>query len=281
MREAYCTLDGEVWDADDFRDLNSRDLELKRRNLECPECHEFAWFNRGVEGRRDPFFSAHHLDNCELRTEYVRAPNGEFDEDGIEQGDDIVVRLDEEEGGEVDVTPNQNPGGRDRVGGGRVVRVGAAQQNFSQRFTLRRILHRLRQSEAFRESTNSVVFYRTNNEPLVQGRICDVITHFDDINVDGNFTEDVQFYWGPIASAGQTNDGRLWLNSSMRRNDVSVVVYADIVDEFLDRFEIDDIEDLAGCYVLVAGSGWVSGNTDKPIIWCASPNNIIVRRYNN
>lgn len=67
----------------------------------------------------------------------------------------------------------------------------------------------------------------------------------------------------------------------MRRNDVSVVVYSDIVDEFLERFDVDDIEDLVGAHVLVAGNGWVSGNTDKPIIWCASANNIFVRRYNN
>ncbi|EGR1390123.1 hypothetical protein ACCF70_001817 [Vibrio parahaemolyticus] len=281
MRDAYCTLDDRIWDADDFIELEPRLLEAKRRNLECPECREFAWFNRGVEGRKDPFFSAHHLEDCDLRTEYVRVPNGEFDEEGIEQGDDIIVRLDEEVGGELEVAPPQHPHGRHREGGGRTVRVGVAQQNFAQQFTLRRILHRLRQSEAFRNSYNSITFYRNNSEPLVQGQIRDVITHFDDIDVHGNFTDGVQFFWGPIASTGYTDDGRLWLNSSMRRNDVSVVVYSDIVDEFLERFDVDDIEDLVGAYVLVAGNGWVSGNTDKPIIWCASANNIFVRRYNN
>lgn len=45
MRDAYCTLDDRIWDADDFIELEPRLLEAKRRNLECPECREFAWFS--------------------------------------------------------------------------------------------------------------------------------------------------------------------------------------------------------------------------------------------
>ena len=226
-------------------------------------------------------FCAHHNDDCDLRVEYVVVDESRSDatlaESEVAAGDAIIVRLDQERGDQIDVTEVQPPPKPGQGEGGRsfVVR-GAGRESF-QHFTLRKILLRLVQSPAFCTSDRQIVFYRNEEDVLIRGSVRDIVTSFTDISRERH-NDRVVLFWGPIASAGRSPDGKLWLNSSDRYQGASVAIFQDIVDEFLAVFSIDDLDELAGAHVLVAGKCYFAA-TGKPVIWCGSAKYIVVRRY--
>lgn len=281
MQYARCTDDGRVWEAVHFAALPTQELEAKRRNLICVECEEFAWFRKESTHGHPAHFCAHHREDCNLRVEYVvvdeQRNDGTIAEGQVEGGDTIVVRLDQERGGDVDVTEVQTPPTPGLGEGGRRFIVQGGGRESSHHFTLRRILLRLVQSPDFRNSDRPIVLYKNEEEVLVRGAVRDVVAGFADVTRE-RYSDRLMLYWGPIASAGKTPDGKLWLNSSDRYQSISVVIFPDIVDEFMTIFHIDDLDELAGAHVLVAGKCYFAG-TGKPIIWCGSQKYIVVRRY--
>lgn len=281
MQYARCTDDGQVWEAAGFAALPVSELESKRRNLVCVQCGEFAWFRKESTHGHPAHFCAHHTDNCDLRVEYIVVDEGRHDATTVEgevaAGTAIIVRLDQEVGGQVDVTEVQPPPTPGQGEGGRTFIVRGAERESSQHFTLRRILLRLVQSPDFRTSDRQIAFYRNEEEVLIRGSVRDIVTSFTDITRETH-NDRMMLYWGPIASAGKTPDEKLWLNSSDRYQGVSVAIFQDIVEEFLAVFGIDDLDDLAGAHVLVAGKCYFT-STGKPVIWCGSPKYIVVRRY--
>lgn len=280
MQYARCTDDGRVWEASRFAALSTDVLEAKRRNLICVQCNEFAWFRKESSHGHPAHFCAHHRDDCDLRVEYVVVDDQRNDttlaEGEVAAGDTIIVRLDQERGGQVDVTEVQRPPTPGQGEGGRTFVLRGTGRESEQHFTLRRILLRLVQSPEFRNSNRLIVFYRNEEEVFVRGPVRDVVASFADITRQHNDRQ--MLYWGPIASAGKTPDGKLWLNSSDRYQGVSVAIFPDIVEEFLTVFGINDLDELAGAHVLVAGKCYFAG-TGKPIIWCGSQKYIVVRRY--
>ena len=60
-------------------------------------------------------------------------------------------------------------------------------------------------------------------------------------------------YWGMVVSARFGQTGALWLNSG-GRDDMSVCVPEQFVNELYERFRITDEEELAGTYALVLGT---------------------------
>lgn len=282
MQYASCTLDGVVWEASRFSLLIGNDLEAKRNNLNCVECGALAWFRRASKHGHPAHFCAHHEQVCQLKAEYVLvdsdAPGNAEAVDQVQNSGNIVVHLDEEQGGSIDVLPpNVNPDPLPGPGGRRYV-VQGADQYANQQFTLRRILHRLVQSPDFRNSTANITFYRREGEPYLDGPVRDVTRAFSDLSPADN--GESKFYWGPITSVGRTDDGRIWLNSSPRYQSVSVVIFQDIVDEFLEAFEIDELDDLVGAHVLVSGRCHFLGHQNsKPIVWCSGVQFIVLRRY--
>lgn len=281
MQHARCTIDNQVWEAEHFSVLPEPNLENMRRNLVCAECGEFAWFRRASRHGRPPHFCAHHMDNCGLRVEYVAI--GELRDDATTQeeelnaGDSIIIHLDQEHSGQIDVNELQHPPTPGVGSGGRAFVVHGGERETAQQFTMRRILLRLVQSPMFRNSNRQVILYRNDKEVLMSGAVRDVVAGFMDITIERH-SERQMLYWGPIASAGMTADGKLWLNSSDRHQGVSVAIFDDVVDEFLQMFGVNDLEDLTGAHVLVAGTCYYA-RTGKPIIWCGSPRYIVVRRY--
>lgn len=280
MQYARYTIDGKVWEAPNFAALPEAQLETMRRNLTCVQCGEFAWFRKESTHGRPAHFCAHHENNCSLKVEYVVVDEHRNDatlaEQEVSAGDTIIVRLDQEHGNQIDVAevqPPPIPGQGD--GGRRYVLPGSGRES-TQQFTLRRILLRLVQSPDFRTSTKPITFYSRGEEPLIAGTIRDVVTSFADITHKHH--EQLMLYWGPIASSGWTQDGKLWLNSSDRNQGASVAIFENITNEFLKQFSIEDIDDLSGAHVLVAGR-CTYASTGKPVIWCASPQYIVVRRY--
>jgi hypothetical protein len=281
MQYAKCTDDEKVWEAAKFADLTIELLEIKRRSLICTQCSEFAWFRKESSHGHPAHFCAHHKDDCDLKVEYFIVDNPRNDatlaEGEVESGDTIIVRLDQELGGQVsvnEVQPSPTPGQGE---GGRTFILRGAGRESAQHFTLRRILFRLVQSPDFRNSDSQVSFKKNEEEVLIRGPVREVIASFADITRAQHHGQ-LMFFWGPIASAGKTSDGKLWLNSSTRNQSAKVMIFQDIVDEFLAVFSIDDLEELAGAYVLVAGTCYFA-DTGKPVIRCGSPKYIVVRRY--
>lgn len=284
MQYARCVEDGKVWEALEFSRLEPSLLEIKRLSLLCEECKEFAWFRKESKHGHPAHFCARHNADCNLKIEYVASDEersqATTEEEQVSAGDTIIVRLDQESGGSIEV-PNIKlpPNGIEGTGGSAFVRKGGKRES-SQQFTLRRILLRLVQSPGFSEAETNIVFYKNSEEVMISGTVKNTICSFSEIRKDKNH-ERIMFYWGPIASAKTTPDGKVWLNSGPKYGSASVAIFEDVVSDFLNLFEADDLEELAGAYVLVAGRCQFSGGGNgKPIIWCGQPKHIFLRKYN-
>ena len=168
MQYARCADDGKVWEAASFAALPAHELDAKRRNLICVECEEFAWFRKESTHGHPAHFCAHHREDCNLRVEYVvvdeQRDDGTVAEGQVEGGDTILVRLDQERGGEVDVTEVQTPPFPGQGEGGRRFIVQGNERESLQHFTLRRILLRLVQSPDFCNSNRLIVLYKNEEE---------------------------------------------------------------------------------------------------------------------
>lgn len=280
MQHARCAVDGEVWEAERFAVLPAAELDAKRRSLSCVQCDEVAWFRKESTHGHPAHFCAHHKDDCDLKVNYVvvddRRGEPTSAEEEVAAGDDIVVRLDQERGTEVDVAEVQAPPSPGAGGGGRTFAIPGQARESAQHFTLRRILLRLIQSPDFRTSRRQIALYKDEKSTLVRGEVRHVVAAFDEVQPAHNGGS--QLFWGPIASAGRTADGKIWLNSSARYQGVSVAIFQDIAEEFLSAFNIADLDDLAGAHILVAATCYVA-TTGKIVLYCASPKNIVVRRY--
>lgn len=283
MQYAKCTIDGEVWEASKFALLEDGQLEEKRKSLICVECGKFAWFRKESRHGHPAHFCAHHKDTCDLKVDYVVSDDqrdGVSDAtDQIKAGDAIIVRLDEEKGGEIEVADVPRPPIEGQGKGGRTHMIKGKDKESTQQFTLRKILLRLVQSQDFRNSDKDIVFYKNPLEVMIRGKVKDVVAGFDQIGKDVHH-EKLIFYWGPIASARKSKDGKIWLNSSTSYHSASIAIFDDVADQFIDYFNVDDFEDLAGAYVLVAGKCYFTGGGEgKPVIWCGSPKYIAMRKY--
>lgn len=282
MQYAFCRTDEVVWEAFQFSQLPSVELSEKRNNLLCTQCGALAWFRKESTHGRPAHFCAHHEPDCELKAEYVVVDDDRGDAseavEEVKSSGDIVVRLDKEKGGDIDVRPAANVPNGQPWQAGRSYAVRGEDRFSNQEFTLKRVLHRLVQSPSFRSSTARITFYRSENEPLIDGRVCDVTTAFSDISRQDE--GDRKFFWGPITSAKRDNDGKIWLNSAPQYQSVSVVIFTDIADDFLKAFNIEDLDELAGAHVLVSGRCAFTGKgQQKPIIWCGALYQVVIRRY--
>jgi hypothetical protein len=211
MQYAKCTIDKKAWEASKFALLEESQLEDKRTSLICVECGEFAWFRKESRHGRPAHFCAHHTDTCGLKVEYVISDDQRDDAteavDQVRAGNAIVVRLDEEIGGEINVPDVLQPPVSGRGEGGRIHIVKGKDIESSQQFTLRKILFRLVQSPDFRNSDKEIIFYKNPLEVMIRGKVKDVVTGFEKINKNTHH-ERLIFYWGPIASARKSKDGK-------------------------------------------------------------------------
>lgn len=283
MQYAKCTSDGNVWEAIRFSNLESNAIDSLRLNLICAECGEFAWFRKESRHGHPAHFCARHLPDCPLKVEYITAEGNRDDatleEDQVSAGDTIIVRLDKENGGELEVNDVLGHP-RDGLGtGGRTFVIKGKNRESSQQFTLRRILHRLVQSPTFRTSNSKIVFYKNSEDIMLSGDVAEVVCGFENI-IKERHDNKTMFYWGPIASAKNTPDRKIWLNSGSGYSSVSVAIFEDIAQEFLSLFDVEELEELAGAYVLVAGRCHFTGKGEgKPVIWCGTSKYIFVRKY--
>lgn len=282
MQYALCGIDNRVWEAANFSRLPSAQLSQYRDSLICVECSALAWFRRASTHGHPAHFCAHHEPTCQLRAEYavVDSDQGDGTEivDQVQSSGDIVVRLSDDHGGDIDVLPRDDVPVGPPGEGGRSHRTRGRDIYSNQEFTLRRVLHRLVQSPDFRRSQANISFFRPDGRPLIEGRVSGVTRAFSEITTADD--DQAKFYWGPITSARFDRDGKIWLNSSPQYQSVSVVLFADIADDFLEAFGIEDLDELAGAHVLVSGRCAYTGERGvKPIVWCGALYQIVIRRY--
>ncbi|QOH78580.1 hypothetical protein IHE26_08940 [Plesiomonas shigelloides] len=274
MQYAKCSADSKVWEVSEFAKLPDSELEHKRRCLTCAECGEFAWYRRESYNGNPAHFCAHHHSDCTLKV-LVTSSSDDNDDSSSET---IIVRLEDEKGGSIKVDETTPRGdGSQYVGSARYISFNRNEKS-PQQYTLRRILHKLVNSKEFRNSKDNIAFYGNKGDLMLSGEIRDVVVAFENITKyhDGK----LKFYFGPIASCKSTRDGKIWLNSGAAYMSASVSVFQDIAQEFMKLFEVTDLDDFLGAYVLVAGTCNFSGEGNgKPIIWCGTPNYIFVRKY--
>lgn len=283
MQYALCRNDGKTWEAYAFSRLGHSELSDKRNNLICTMCGALAWFRKESTHGHPAHFCAHHNNECELKAEYVVVDQDKGDGteavDMLKSSGDIIVRLDKEKGGDIDVAPPAELPGGPVSQDGRTHLVKGGDRLSSQEFTLRRILHRLVQSPDFRNSSAKLTFFKKGDEPYISGCVKDITRAFSEISKEET-SENPMFYWGPITSVKTTPDGKIWLNSSPQYQSVSVAIFPDIADDFINSFNIDELDDLAGAHILVSGKCFFTGKQQsKPIIWCGAVNQIVIRRY--
>lgn len=279
MQHALCITDDRVWEAEEFSKLKKYELDIKRNTLLCVECHEFAWFRKESKHGHPAHFCARHNPECGLKVNVVvdgsRDPASEEEE--VSAGNTIVVNLEEEQGGELAVKPVMSPPQNGSGVGGRTFTIKGGFKESSQHFTLRRILHRLVTSPSFRESKNDLVLYKSPEEILISGPVQGIACGFE--NISRSHNDKRMLFWGPISSAKYGRDGILWLNSGVQYQSASVAIHPDIEKEFLKMFQIDDLEDLAGAYILAASRCSFPEN-GKPTVWGVHPKYLFVRKYN-
>ena len=247
MDAALCTLDDSTYQAVQFAALPPNELARKRRFLVCPECRGPAFFRKASRSGQAACFGARpHEEGCTLATSDYEQNDISLgdDQDSLENPGQRII-LDFNFG--VPNNRHNDPtapviaggcGGR-FVGGG--VRPDAAMHR-----RLSTILRNLMMSERFRISRQIVEI-----SGIGEFTVANFFVQFDAIAI----AHDNQYrsYWGMVVSARFGQTGALWLNSG-GRDDMSICVPEQFVNEFYERFRITDEEELAGTYVLVLGT---------------------------
>lgn len=259
MDIAKCTLNGNTYNAVNFSQLPPEEMSEKRQNLVCTECEKDAFFRKASRTGQAACFGArpHEADCSFASAETQRVENEGGDEDRLRNpGQNIVIDLNYGAAPRqnVDIAPNDD----EVVNEGRGIHVGnRPRPNANMQRRLSTLLRNLINSEEFRNSEQEILF--NENEPTTVRSFFVNFTSVDD-------QHDFKFhgYWGLLSDAQLGNNGNLWLNSGGRGN-ISCLIQARNVETFFQRYNITDIEDFAGTYVLVLGEKNTSQN-GKPYV---------------
>lgn len=290
MESAFSVKANRPFTALEFEGLNSvSQLEI-RNSFICMGCGEVAWFRSATKPNakvnRGAHFNSHHQGECDYKTSYSLIDDfGDtslHSESPIPLVTDYIVNLDQTSGGtlaDLSLVPLPENGFLVSPNGGATgVGKGVAYETNASR-TLRQILSYLKRFPEFRQSDKTVQLYSEAGHIKVNGQVRSLAVNFDNVAPymdDDNY----RIFWGLIVdAANEYTDGGLWLNASDSRQGLSIKVFRDVKDKFLDSFKISDLEDLKGAYVLVAGQVHYTVARNKPIVYCSSPNFITVQKY--
>ncbi|WP_345987033.1 hypothetical protein WCX18_07640 [Sulfurimonas sp. HSL1-2] len=286
MRYAFCKSDNKQYSARDFEKLPDDELQEKRASLFCVECKERAWFTRSTQNGikdREAYFNSHHKEGCSQKTSYVLVEDerdaAPSTTETVTTADEIAVNLDEKKGGVIADLSNENkketsddtdPSGTRNV-------KGLAGKNYTNKDkTLRQVLASLVRYQNFRFSDKKIRFYSSAGAIQIDGIVRNEIVNFDDFKPSEG--REHKIYWGLIVTANKSSDGTIWLNAGDSKKELSIKIFPDKADEFIDAFKIKNLEELNGAHVIVVGRSQVA-STGKPIIYCANTNFINLQRY--
>ncbi|WP_124528976.1 hypothetical protein [Pseudomonas sp. KBW05] len=251
MDVARCIADGNTYTAHNFEQLGDSRIEGFRRLLVCVQCGAPAFFRKESRSGQAACFGARpHIPGCEFAAaEGRRRGNpGNDQEEQINLGERIEIDFGYGAQEIVHPTPDNpiDPNGR----GGRFV-PGSGRRSPVMHRRLSTLLRNLMVSEQFRNSDQIIGL------PEGQFRVRDFFVRFNEANRD--HVGEYRGYWGMLSDARYGQENSLWLNSGGREN-LSVVADTAIVDGLHERFDVDDLEEFAGSYILVFGTLRVSGN---------------------
>lgn len=263
MDYAVCTADGKTYSAFEFGKLASATLEKYRRQLVCDECEGPAYFRRASsDGRTACFGGRPHKEGCSLATseEGAWGANGHDDEDErFNPGDHIVVdlRLDGDNDGAPGGRADQRQHGRGRFFGGT---DGVHRARMYRR--LRSMLKGLITSSGLETSTQFIEV-----PGVITAQAKHFFVHCDVAGPDhyGKFLG----FWGSLTDARRGSNGAIWLNTG-GKSEPSIPIYQDDEQALLQLARADDLEDLAGAYILVLGK-LNSSKNEKPFITHSGP----------
>lgn len=255
MDSAFCTINKKLYDAAEFAQLDPQTLEKYRRALICNTCRNEAFFRRASTSGRGPCFGARpHGDDCiEATVDAGEWGTGGYAEDEpiINAAGRIVIDLPRLDGGEDAVEPagaEQRRRGAGRVFAGE----GGAAANATHR-RLSSILKRLNQDPDFQYAETIIT--------LPEGRdntsVVEFFVRFD--LVRDRALHEFRGLWGLITDASFDGNGSLWLNTGSRSS-VSFVISTDLVPNFLQRWRVEEIDELAGAQALILTTATISGN---------------------
>lgn len=246
MDIAHCTLDGVDYTAVRFQQLPPADLEAKRRNLICVSCRQQAFFRKkAASGRAACFGARPHAPGCGMAAEdHLRVESGIGPDEAITHNTDVLVV--DLNFGAVQGAPHLQDDGQADPGrrGGRHLH-GDGQRTARTHRRLSTLLKHLRSSAAFGASDQAIEIGG------IEGRtLRDFFVEFPALQP--HHFDRLAGCWGLVTDAGE-RDGTVWLNSG-GRGDISIGIPGSIWPEFKRRFGVDDLEDLAGAYVLAVGT---------------------------
>lgn len=216
---ALCTIDNNMYTLPVFEGLSELTLSYYRRHLLCPKCLGQAFYRRQTRAGQPGIFEARpHRQPCAER----RWSNGLSEP--IETTERIEVCF--------------GPAGQGAEG--------APARHGGTRRRLDTLLANLMFNEDFAASDQLIAV----DEGLF--RVKDFFVPF--ANTPSNGRGEYRGYWGFVSDAGKSGEqpASLWLNSGGVQ-DLSIVVSGELLGGFVQRFGIDDLEMLAGAYVLVLG----------------------------
>ena len=269
MDTGKCTIDQVVYNAATFSGLPAHEVRRKRRFIVCPECDGPGYFRKASKSGQAACFGARpHKIGCSLAApEHEGGGDTGTDEEDerINDGERIVVDFDY--GGASGKHIHGPTGTETRRGGSKFI-GGSHPIESKMHRRLSTLLRNLITSAQFRQS-RQILEIAGHGEYEVKS----FFTNFVDVRkaMVGRYAG----YWGLISDVRFGDDKTLWFNTG-GRNDVSLCLKEEYVDELWARYGISDVEDMAGAYMLVFGEIRSSKN-DKKYIAMDGPAHLTIR----
>jgi hypothetical protein len=254
MDIARCAEDGQIYLAVTFAALPPFDLERMRQQLSCPECRGPAFFRKASRSGRAACFGARpHRLGCSLATEDTeRVIEGESTDLDVLNNPAERIVVDLGFGGhsqEVHGNPNDAHG---RSGRTQRYIGGNHRPDARMHRRLSSLLRTLVEAPNFSESQQLL---EISGNPEI--RVCDFFIPMLDANPSLQWK--VRGWWGLISYAQNGTNNSLWLNSG-DKGTFSICLPSEMRALVLDRFHLEDNEQLAGAYVLAVAALRISIN---------------------
>jgi len=214
MDEAYCTTKKRNYTTTDFVALSEADLETLRYSLECPRCHQPAYYRKEARSGRQAacFGSRNHLGTCDL----INATSNNHDEvngENVDKGTKtIIIKLEPHDQEVVThLEANNIPKATSPTTRGNSNSRG--DHETSSTLLLNTLLKKLVKDENFQYSSE-IIQFKDNIELPVHQFFVQLLgaQRIDEGGIRG--------YWGKISSGNYGAGDHIWLNVSYHDNNV-------------------------------------------------------------
>lgn len=254
MKFAYCITDGQNYEASDFASRPSEWISAHRTELECPLCHNLAFFRKASRSGQAACFGARPHDTaCDLAV-----PPSDHAERAVKVDADVLtnkgrnfeLRLPSRKRAMKSVLATNQTTDLGRIGAQFV--KWRKNNETSSSINAKECLINLVLSENYRESDQTI------RPP--HGTRMQIKDFFVPLRQADTASSDIRGYWGSLYDYRELEDGTVWLNAG-KRTHMSVLMNPGTLTELLASYGLEGVEDLIGVYVLVIGQLQVSRNS--------------------